>query len=135
MDKDLSNFTCGHICRPCLINKQKIRTKISTSGFSRNMSLNTFCDVTVSFLNFLGQFSKNVRYFGRSRRVWNIKSLSSAVLHELVTQKLKKKSFSSISLNIAQFYFHRLERKKLFKIDSLIIKIQYKMADLCQFKI
>ena len=47
--------------------------------------------------------------------------------------KIEKKIFSSISLYIAQFYFHRVEWKKLFKIDSLIIKIGYKMADLWQF--
>merc|ERR1712148_92235 len=50
-----------------LTNYQKNRTKIYTSGFSRNMSLNTFCDVTVSFFNIFGQFQKNVRYFARSR--------------------------------------------------------------------
>ena len=67
--------------------------------------------------------------------MWNIKSLYLAVLHELVTQKLKKKIFSPISFNIAQFYFHRIDREKLFEIDSLVIKIRCKMADLWHFKI
>jgi len=99
------------------------------------MSLKTFCDATVSILNIFDQFQKNVRYFAWSRCVLNIKSLSLAVLHELVTQKWSKKKNSSISLNIAQFYFHHVEREKLFKIDPLFIKIYYKMADLLQFKI
>jgi len=46
--------------------------------------------------------------------------------------KIEKKKFP-ISLNIAQFYFYRVTREKLYKIDTLIIKIGYKMADLSQF--
>ena len=52
---------------------------------------------------------------------------------ELVTQKLGKKSIASISHIIAHFYHHRIEREKLNKIDLLIIKIGYKMADLWKF--
>ena len=66
------------------------------------MSLKTFCDATVSILNIFDQFQKNVRYFAWSRCVLNIKSLSLAVLHELVTQKWSKKKirqFHLISLN------------------------------------
>ena len=43
--------------------------------------------------------------------------------------KIEKIIFSPISLNIAQFYFHRIDGEKLFEIDPLIIKIGYKMAD------
>ena len=47
---------------------------------------------------------------------------------------IEKKKISPILPNIAQFYFYRVDREKLYKIDTLIIKIGYKMADLSQLK-
>ena len=49
--------------------------------------------------------------------------------------KIEKKIIPPISLNIAHFYFYRIDGEKLLEIDPLIIKIRCKMADLWHFKI